>query len=154
MKAYGKRIVTARMGQKKHLEMRIDLKNSIKDAIIEADEAQKNKYSLPREWMNNLMSPFLRGIGIIAAILATLCIVKSICAMLPLTEFHVISFIKFAVLFLLGLFLASVSLTSFWTEKDLQDENDRQFVASMFSNITSLTALLIAALALLKDVIW
>ena len=46
----------------------------------------------------------------------------------------------------------SLSISTFFLGKDIEKEKDRHFVASMFSNVTSLVALIVALIALFKDV--
>jgi hypothetical protein len=52
--------------------------------------------------------------------------------------------------FCTGLFLISISLATIFTAKEIDKETDRNYVASMFSNVVALVALVVSLVALVK----
>jgi len=127
--------------------------DKLAEAIVRANTKQQEKYSTSREWMKYILVPIFWGIAILSGILAIAMFI-SLCQNMT-TVFENGTLMENLV-FLFKIFIAffSVSFCAFSivAAKEIEKENDRTYVASMFSNIVATVALAVAIIALLKEV--
>lgn len=134
--------------------------DKLADAIVKANEKQSQQHSFSREWMKFIIYPVFKGTTIVTAIVAVCCILYGVVSMCTsLNDITVLqidpwgSFINFAIggfFFCVGLFVSSVSFATAMTAKEIDKENDRNYVATMFSNVVALVALIVSLVALVK----
>lgn len=153
-KKKGKKPVTINANQPK-LEIDYDrLADTVAKAIVKEEIQEREKYSMPREWMKFILYPVFVLMGLCMAILAAFSIyevIKSFSIVGDSFESTIKAIVRITGFSVLALFSCGVCLTTFWTNKELEKEKDRQYVASVLSNITSIVALVVALIALLKD---
>lgn len=141
-----------RMVEQANVEIDYDrLADAVAKAIVRETVKERDKYSMTREWMKYLMAPVMDILGIVMGAVCIYCFYLTY-RKLPAFEVSFKSGLQCIGLFMLGLFSLTVSMTTFWTNKDLGKENDRQFIATIFSNLTSLVALIVAVIALFLGV--
>lgn len=128
------------------------LGEAVAKAIVREEAKENEKYSLPREWMKFILYPIMIAIGLGMACLCVFSFYKAI-GLIPFFGTSLIGSLQFIGLFALGLFSIALCITTFWTSKEIEAENDRQFVATMFSNITALVALIVAIVALFQELL-
>jgi len=130
--------------------------DKLAEAIVRANNKESKKYSMSREWMKFIIYPVFWGVAIIAGILAIACLIYGgativqIASIKTIAEFDLLKVVTGAVAFCIGLFLTSVCLATIFTAKDIDKEDDRQYVAAMFSNVVALVALIVSLVALVK----
>ena len=132
------------------------LEKSITKAIQESNIKQMNEYSASREWMKFIMGVIIFIITGLLIVFGLLFLVKGIIdidvwakSSPNLIESNKI--LLMAILEIgLGFFAGALALFSILAYKELQNENDKNYIASMFSNIVALVALIIAFVALIK----
>ena len=127
--------------------------DKLAEAIVKANAKHQEQYSPSREWMKYILIPIFWGVAIISGLLAIAMFV-SLCQ-------NVTAIFKTATItddiallfeFLITFFTAGFCVFSIVTAKEIDKENDRSYVASMFSNIVAIAALVVALVALLKGV--
>ena len=130
--------------------------DKLAEAIVQATTKESKKYSISREWMKFIIQPVFWGIAIVAGILSIAAFVYGV-AILSQTigaesfaEFDWLKLFTGACTLIIGFFLITVCLTTIFTAKDMDKEDDRQYVAAMFSNVVALTALIVSLIALVK----
>ena len=123
-------------------------------AIVRANAQQTEKYSVSREWMKFMIYPVFWGVAIVSGVLALGCLIyggglfATELAAIPDTNWS--NVIVGALVLSISFFLVSVSMSTVFTAKEIDKEKDRQYVASMFSNIVALVALVVSLVALVK----
>ena len=134
------------------------LSNSIAEAIVKREAEDRNSYSAPREWMKYVLhaaTDLMAIVFLIASIYLGYFFLATVNAFQNFKGFSLdllISGGKAAAYAGFMLLAFSLSISTFFLGKDIEKEKDRHFVASMFSNVTSLVALIVALIALFKDV--
>ena len=134
------------------LNIEIDY-DKLADAIVKANSIQQKAYSPSREWMKYILIPIFWSIAIISGILAIAMFVL-LCKRIPsiFENVALTGIIAFLFEFLITFFTAAFCTFSIVAAKELDKETDRTYVASMFSNIVAIAALIVALVALLKGV--
>ena len=127
--------------------------DKLAEAIVKANSKQQESYSPSREWMKYILIPIFWILAVLSGLLAiamfiSLCqnaaiVFKSVTA----TGISVLIIEFVTTFFMLGFCVFSVVAA-----KEIDKENDRSYVASMFSNIVAIAALVVALVALLKGV--
>lgn len=127
--------------------------DKLAEAIVKANSKQQEEYSPSREWMKYILIPIFWGIAILSGILAIAMFI-SLCQNITSVFESGMSteIIAFLFEFLITFFTAGFCVFSIVTAKEIDKENDRTYVASMFSNIVAIAALVVALVALLKGV--
>ena len=126
--------------------------DKLAEAMVKANAKQQEMYSTSREWMKYILIPIFWGIAIISGILA-IGLFVSLCKQMTtlgngtIAEDLIILFEFFITFFAIGFCTLSIVAA-----KEIEKENDRTYVASMFSNIVATAALIVAIIALLKGV--
>ena len=124
------------------------LSESLANAIVAAETREREKYSVTREWMKFIIYPVLIFASLLSLALAVFSFYQVITKLLNLVSIY--DLLKVLGFFALGLFSMTLSMITYWTSKELDEERDRQFVATILSIITALCALAVALVALLK----
>lgn len=127
--------------------------DKLAEAIVKANTKQQEQYSPSREWMKYILIPIFWGVGIISGLLAIAMFV-SLCqnATAIFKTATITDDIAFLFEFFIIFFTAGFCVFSIVTAKEINKENDRTYIASMFSNIVAIAALVVALAALLKGV--
>lgn len=127
--------------------------DKLAEAIVKANAKHQEQYSPSREWMKYILIPIFWGVAIISGLLAIAMFV-SLCqnATAIFKTATITDDIAFLFEFLITFFTAGFCVFSIVTAKKIDKENDRAYVASMFSNIVAIAALVVALVALLKGV--
>lgn len=127
--------------------------DKLAEAIVKANARHQEQYSPSREWMKYILIPIFWGVAILSGILAIAMFV-SLCQNLT-TIFKTATIADDIALlfeFFITFFTAGFCMFSIVTAKEIDKENDRTYIASMFSNIVAIAALVVALVALLKGV--
>ena len=127
--------------------------DKLAEAIVKANTKQQEQYSPSREWMKYILIPIFWGVGIISGLLAIAMFV-SLCqnATAIFKTATITDDIALLFEFLITFFTIGFCVFSIVAAKEIDKENDRTYVASMFSNIVAIAALVVALVALLKGV--
>ena len=134
-----------------HTKAEIDydrLANAIAKAVVQEERKEREEYSMSREWMKFIMYPVFFTVVVIMGCLAAFSFLK---AFILAPDWNN-SIVLIAAYIMLGLISLTLCLSTFWANKDLEKEKDKQYIASMFSNITSLVALIVAFVALIHEI--
>ena len=127
--------------------------DKLAEAIIKANTNSQETYSPSRECMKYVLNPVFWCVAIFTEILAIamfVSILKSVTTVFASGNLNQITALFFE--FALTLFMAGFSIITIITAKEIDKENDRNYIASMFSNIVAIAALVISLIALLKGV--
>lgn len=131
-------------------ELNIDY-DKIAEAIVKAYGTQSKKDSISIEWMKFVIVPVFWGIAIISGVLAVALFFYGIGTInSALNSTDSLEFVRSFVSIFASFFMISVCFYSFFTAKEINMEDDRQYVATIFSNIVALVALVVALLSLLR----
>ena len=127
--------------------------DKLAEAIVKANAKHQEQYSPSREWMKYILIPIFWGVAIISGLLAIAMFV-SLCqnATAIFKTVTIADDIALLFEFLITFFTAGFCVFSIVAAKEIDKENDRTYVASMFSNIVAIAALVVALVALLKGV--
>ena len=129
--------------------------DKLADAIVKANEKQGQQYSASREWMKFLIYPVFWGVAIITGLLAIGFFIYGAVSIKEIldTAIRNVDWKQLATSILLigvSFFLAAVCVATGITAKEINEESDREYVATMFSNMVALVALVISLIALAK----
>lgn len=139
-----------------NLNLEIDY-DKLAEAIVKAETKQQEIFSPSREWMKYILSFVYWSIAITAGILAIIMIIyilqngpdisvdTSISKVLT-------SFFQSLVAFVIAIYCGGFCIVSVFMAKEINGENDRNYVSAMFSNVVAIAALIIALVSLLKGV--
>lgn len=127
--------------------------DKLAEAIVKANNKQQETYSPSREWMKYVLIPVFVGLAILSGTLSAAMFVTLFKSTSVIFENGILTGI---VIFLLEFFIAFFALGfcvfSIVSAKEIDKENDRGYIASMFSNIVAIAALIVSLVALLKGV--
>ena len=130
--------------------------DKLAEAIVKANEKQANQYSVSREWMKFIIHPVFWCVAGVTGLLAVAFLIYGGTALVEACgaiSIAVFDWSRASVGFLalcMGLFLVSLCLATFFTAKEIDKEKDRNYVATMFSNMVALVALILSLIALVK----
>lgn len=133
------------------LNLEIDY-DKLAEAITRTQNRQTEKYSATQEWMKFILTPIFWTLVVFSLLLAFVFAiygVKTLTDML-FTEFTWNVAITGLMMVFIGFFLATVGAFSWVSAKEIDEEKDRQYIASLFSNIVALVALVVSLVALIK----
>lgn len=127
-------------------------KDTIKDAVIEAQEEINKKddsFKYSREFFKIVIFPtlcILSGIGALGFICSIAYIVE-VCKEFNFTALD--SYMKFIITLAIGILSLLFAIFSGLTAKEVDQGNDMKTLSSIFSNMVSFVALIVAIIALL-----
>ncbi len=127
--------------------------DKLAEAIVNANNKQQELYSPSREWMKYILTPIFWGVAVLSGILAIAMLIytfKNINKVFD--DGTLIEILTVVFEFMIALFGLGFCVFSVVTAIEIDKENDRTYVASMFSNIVAIAALVVALVALLKGV--
>ena len=129
--------------------------DKLAEAIVKANEKQSKQYSVSSEWMKFIITPVFWCTSIASGILAVVFWIYGCKDFLTQinTKLGEVDWVTFAVSFsmiCIGFFLASLCIFTAATAKEIDKEKDRGYIATMFSNIVALVALVVSLIALVK----
>ena len=127
--------------------------DKLADTIVKANIKQQEKHSSSREWMKYILIPVFWGLAILSGILAVATFI-SLCqnAISVFKSSTLTQYLTFVFKALITFFTIGFCAFSIVTAKELEKENDRTYISSMFSNIVAIAALVVSLIALLKGV--
>lgn len=124
------------------------------EAIAKAQQKASEKYSVSREMMKFIIVPafwiFAGASGLISLCLLVIFI-SSIGEVFDGSEDWVAEAIVWAFEFVLLLFSIALTILLICTAKEIDEEKDRHYIATVFSNTVSFVALIIALVALFQN---
>ena len=134
-----------------NVNMEIDY-DKLAEAMSKVQNRQEDKYSGTREWMKFILSPIFWTLAFFSAVLAIVFLIYGACTLVGMVSAGLdwVVAITSAIELFIGLFLVAVCAFSWVSAKEIDEEKDRQYVASMFSNIVALVALIVSLIALVK----
>ena len=137
--------------------------NKLAEAIILAEDLRRKRDEENLEnaeerpsnvWMKTILTIVLFGVAVITVIAAVGCIwyggLEAYLAFRSNLGESWRELVNGAILILIGLLLAVVSFFTILTEREISSETNTHYIASMFSNVVALAALIIALVALIK----
>ena len=135
-------------------ELHVDIDyGKLAAAIAEGNETRNKQYSVSREWMKVIIQLLLFGIELFGGITCIVCLiygVKVLGTLVPSgTTLEWANIARAFTAIMVGFFLLALCMVTIVMSKEIDKENDKQYIASLFSNITTLIALIIAIIALL-----
>lgn len=137
-------------------ELHVDIDyEKLAEAIAEGNETRNRQYSVSREWMKFIIHFLLWGIVISGGIVCIACFVYGVKTLSTLAQTTGTSLwwtniaVAFAAI-MVAFFLLTLCVGTIIMSKEVDKENDKQYIASIFSNTTALIALIIAVIALIK----
>lgn len=131
-------------------------KDTIKDAVIEAQKEinkKEDSFKYSKEFLKVIIFPtlcILTVVGLIGFICSVAYIVE-VCKMFSFTELD--SYMKLIVTIAIGILSLLFAIFSGLTAKEVNKGNDMGSLSSIFSNMVSFVALIVAIIALLKGVV-
>lgn len=133
------------------------LGQSIADAIVKKEKEEAEQYSATREWLKIIMQPMLIIFCIFMAVLMCVFFNSFIMSLMATfqnaTTINWREIVKAVIFAMLGLISMGLGGFSFFANREIEKENDRRYISSLFSNVVALMALIVALIALLKDTI-
>lgn len=131
-------------------ELNIDY-DKIAEAIVKAHEKQGQEYSISREWMKFIITPVFWGIAVISGLLAVALFIYGVGTFeSALNNADWSQAVSSCVSLCASFFMISICLSSFFAAKEIDKETDKQYVATIFSNIVALVALVVALISLVR----
>jgi len=130
-------------------------KDIIKNAVIEAQEEinkQEDNFKYSREFLKIVIFPtlcILTVVGLIGFICSVAYIVE-VCKVFNFTELD--CYMQFIITTTIGILSLLFAIFSGLTAKEVNSGNDMKTLSSIFSNMVSFVALIVAIIALLKGV--
>jgi len=130
--------------------------DKLAEAIVKAQEKQSLKYSVTREWMKFLVTPVLWGITAITGLLGIAFTWQGGATFAEALQKSAEEWITDACIsglgFVIGLFLIGVAFFTGASAREINKENDKNFVVAVFSGVVSLVALVVSLIALIQGV--
>lgn len=130
--------------------------DKLAEAIVEAQQKANEKYSVSSEMMKLVIVPvlwILAAVCLFTGIAFFAILVKEASALTEiLKNQEYIRVLIILVEFFVSMFSIALAFFSGFSAKEMDEEKDRQYVASVFSNIVALVALIVALIALVKGV--
>ena len=141
------------IGNIEQINLEIDY-DKLAESIVKVSKIEDEKRSLSREWMKFVITPIFWLFAVISGLFAIGFFVEIFQIIKTLngnfSEWG--QWITIAVGFILSLFFVFVCIFTIATAREIEKENNKQYVATMFSNIVALVALFVSLIALFKGV--
>lgn len=131
---------------------KIDSKE-LAEAIVKANKKQQEEYSTSKEWMKYITTTVLWLVAVASALFGIAMFV--VCAKEAdkvFSELIPIKLVSFLIEMVIAVFFLGLGMLSGATARELDKEKDKNYIATMFSNVISLIALAVAFVALFKGV--
>lgn len=130
--------------------------NKLAEAIVDAQQKANEKYSVSSEMMKFVIVPVLWILAAVCLFIGIVFFAILIKEASTLTENlkkqEYIRVLIILVEFFVSMFSFGLAFFSGFSAKEMDEEKDRHYVASVFSNIVALVALIVALIALVKGV--
>ncbi len=129
--------------------------DKLAEAIVKAQQKVNDSFSVSRETMKFILTPTLWILAFVCVVIAIAFVGVLISSINDLTKDlsnWLGSAVTILISFFITLFSAALAVFLGATAKEIDKETDRQYVASMFSNIVAIVALIVALIALVKGV--
>ena len=128
--------------------------DKLAEAIVKAQQKANEQYSVSREMMKFVITPVFWILTFVTGFISVAfwgVLITSANDMLN-DENWLAGAITLLIVFFIAFF--SLALTFFLgaTAKEIDNENDRNYISSMFSNVVAIVALIVALIALVKGV--
>lgn len=128
--------------------------DKLAEAIVKAQQKANEQYSVSREMMKFVITPVFWILTFVTGFISVAfwgVLITSANDMLN-DENWLAGAITLLIIFFIAFF--SLALTFFLaaTAKEIDKENDRNYISSMFSNVVAIVALIVALIALVKGV--
>ena len=137
------------------LNLNIDTEK-LAQAIVDAQQKVNEKYSVSSEMMKFVIVPVLWILAAVCLFIGVVFFAMLIkdASVLPesLKNQEYVQWIVVFIEFIVSIFSIALAFFSGLSAKEMDEEKDRQYVASVFSNIIALVALVVALIALVKGV--
>ena len=128
--------------------------DKLAEAFVKAQQKANEKYSVSRELMKTIITPTLWILAVVCGFISLAFFIVLITSITDLmnAENWLVGFVSVPLLFFIVMFSAMLAFLLGATAKEIDKENDRTYVASMFSNVVAIVALIVALIALVKGV--
>lgn len=135
------------------VNMEIDY-DKLAEAIVKAQEKANEKYSVSRELMKFVITPIFWILTVFSGVLSITFFAFLFASAKDLlsNENWVAGGLSLLFVFFVALFTLILTVFLGLTAKEIDEENDRNYIASIFSNIVAIVALIVALIALIKGV--
>lgn len=125
--------------------------DKLAEAIVRANTKKQNTYSPSGEWMKFVLTPIFWGIAVLSGVLGVGMIISICQNITTVFESGVWNGIATLIIELaIALFAIGFCVFSVMSAREIDKEADRGYIASMFSNIVAITALIVALVTLIK----
>lgn len=137
-------------------ELHVDIDyEKLAEAIAEGNETRNRQYSASREWMKFIIHLLLWGIVVCGGIVCIACFIYGVKTLYALgqttdTSLWWTNIARAFAAIIVAFFLLTLCSGTIIMSKEVDKEDDKQYIASIFSNTTALIALIIAIVALIK----
>ena len=130
--------------------------DKLAEAIVKAQKEANEKHSVSSEMMKFIIVPTLWILALVCGFIGLVFFAMLIkdASVLPesLKNQEYVQWIIVFIEFIVSMFSFGLAFFSGFSAKEMDEEKDRQYVASVFSNIIALVALIVALIALVKGV--
>lgn len=129
--------------------------DKLAEAMLKAEliKKEQEEYSTSKEWMKYIATTVLWLVAVASALFGIAMFV--VCAKEAdkvFSELIPIKLVSFLIEMVIALFFLGLGMLSGATARELDKEKDKNYIATMFSNVISLIALAVAFVALFKGV--
>lgn len=128
--------------------------DKLAEAIVKAQQKANEQYSVSRELMKTIITPTLWILAVVCGFISLAFFIVLITSITDLmnAENWLVGFVSVPLLFFIVMFSAMLAFLLGATAKEIDKENDRNYISSMFSNVVAIVALIVALIALVKGV--
>jgi len=128
--------------------------DKLAEAFVKTQQKANEQYSVSREMMKFVITPVFWILTFVTGFISVAFFVVLFTSANDMLndENWLVGAITLLIVFFIAFF--SLSLTFFLaaTAKEIDKENDRNYISSMFSNVVAIVALIVALIALVKGV--
>ena len=128
------------------------LAHAIVNANKKTQADENTEYSSSREWMKFIATCLLYGFSILCLVTSLGLFAVGIKFTFEFNSAEYKPLIEIAISIIGAFFLLLLAAFTFLAAKDLDGEQDKNYVATVFSNTMSMFALIVALIALFKEV--
>lgn len=128
--------------------------DKLAEAIVESQQKANEQYSISRELMKFVITPFFWVLTLISGFIsiAFWCVLFTSAKELLNAENCLFGGLTLLITFFIAVFTLILTAFLALTAKEIDKENDRNYISSMFSNVVAIVALVVALIALVKGV--